>query len=262
MFSTRLASALVLAPLALAAAWLGPPYLSGLVLVAAAGMGWEWQRLATPHSRGVGLLILAAILVPLALMLGGASRVALLLAVLGAGAVWAGAGRRGKAALWAALGTLWIALACLAFLSIAEGPSGRGAVFWLFAIVWATDCGAYVAGRGLGGPLLAPRISPRKTWAGLAGGLAAAAAVGLVAAGLAGRGAALLVSVALALSIAAQLGDLAESLAKRHFGVKDSGSLIPGHGGFLDRLDGMLTASALQFLLACAVGESATAWRF
>jgi phosphatidate cytidylyltransferase len=262
VLSLRLASALVLAPLALVAAWLGPPYVTLMLLLAAIGMGWEWQRLAAPDSRGVKILILAAILLPVCLMIEGAGRSAWAVALIGAGALWLAAGRTGAAPLWAALGTLWIALASLAFLSTALSSAGRAAIIWLFAIVWATDCGAYVAGRGLGGPLLAPRISPKKTWAGLAGGLIAAVAVAIAAAWFAQGSAAPLIAVGLALSFATQGGDLVESLAKRHFGVKDSGTLIPGHGGLLDRLDGMLAAALLQFLIASATGESAPPWRF
>src|SRR5215468_347717 len=111
---------------------------------------------------------------------------------------------------------------------------GRVAVFWLLGIVWATDIGAYAAGRALGGPRLAPRVSPNKTWAGLAGGVVGAALAG---AAVAAAGSAPVGGLALAggvLAVVAQAGDLGESLAKRRFGVKDTGTLIPGHGGLLD----------------------------
>ena len=129
-------------------------------------------------------------------------------------------------------------------------------------MVWATDVGAYFAGRGIGGPRLAPRISPNKTWAGLAGGIAAAALVGMITAyaiGLPDR--MMLVSFSALLSIIAQGGDLIESIVKRHFGVKDSGRLIPGHGGVLDRLDGLMTAAPAVAAAALVSGEEVLAWR-
>jgi phosphatidate cytidylyltransferase len=134
-------------------------------------------------------------------------------------------------------------------------------VLWLFVTVWASDTGAFVTGRAIGGPRLWPRLSPSKTWSGAVGGLIATALVGGLAALWAGAAATLLVPAGIALGIAAQAGDLAESLAKRRFGVKDSGGLIPGHGGLLDRLDGMLAAAALLSLMTLAAGASPLVWR-
>jgi phosphatidate cytidylyltransferase len=134
-------------------------------------------------------------------------------------------------------------------------------ILWLFVTVWATDSGAFVAGRGLGGPRLAPRLSPNKTWAGFAGGAVSAALVGWATSALAHAAAVPLVAASIGLAVAAQAGDLAESMAKRRFGVKDSGQIIPGHGGLLDRLDGMLAAAALQWLLTLASGASPLLWR-
>jgi phosphatidate cytidylyltransferase len=141
-----------------------------------------------------------------------------------------------------------------------RSETGRTAIFWLFATVWATDTGAFAAGRGLGGPRLAPGISPNKTWAGFVGGVLAGVLVAWGTARLTGAAAAALIPAGLAISVASQLGDLAESIAKRRFGVKDSGHVIPGHGGLLDRLDGMLTAVALQWLLTVASGASPLRW--
>ncbi len=115
-------------------------------------------------------------------------------------------------------------------------------VFWLMLVTWATDIFAYFAGRSIGGPKLAPRISPNKTWAGLVGGMAGAAVVGALAAWLFGISAELpgFLWLGGAMGLLAQLGDLYESRVKRRLGVKDSGTLLPGHGGVLDRLDGLL----------------------
>jgi phosphatidate cytidylyltransferase len=134
-------------------------------------------------------------------------------------------------------------------------------VFWLFAVVWATDTAAYISGRLIGGPKLAPRFSPNKTWAGLIGGALAAALVGVIAATLMGD--APMPSMALAsagLAVVAQAGDLVESALKRRFGVKDASTLIPGHGGVLDRLDGMLFAAPVFVALMMWTG-GVQSWR-
>jgi phosphatidate cytidylyltransferase len=157
---------------------------------------------------------------------------------------------------------LWIGLPSVALLWLAADPgTGRATVLWLFALVWATDSAAYFVGRGVGGPRIAPSWSPRKTWSGALGGLAAAGVVGLLTAQVLGISAlSPVVWISLLVSIASQLGDLGESLAKRRFGVKDASGLIPGHGGFLDRLDGMLAALAAVAVLALVAGMSPVAW--
>jgi phosphatidate cytidylyltransferase len=129
-------------------------------------------------------------------------------------------------------------------------------VLVLLLIVWATDIAAYLAGRLIGGPKLAPAISPGKTWSGAAGGLAGALVVAVVASpgawGLA---------MAAVLSVVSQMGDLMESGIKRHYGVKDSGKLIPGHGGLLDRLDGVLTAAPVAAVLALLAKPGVGFWQ-
>jgi len=248
-----------MAPVALAAVWLGGLWLSALVLLAVAGMCWEWARLATGGSFGAtGAVTVAAGVISVGvLLLGVHLGVAFALALAGSAVVLAvAASTRAAEPLWAAAGTLWIALGTAAFLYLALA-GGRGTVLWLLAVVWATDIGAYAAGRSIGGPRLAPRLSPNKTWAGLAGGVASAALAGLIAArlGLGGGSGGVLALVSAGLAVVAQLGDLAESLAKRHFGVKDSSKLIPGHGGLLDRLDGLLAASIATGLIALLLGN-------
>jgi phosphatidate cytidylyltransferase len=133
---------------------------------------------------------------------------------------------------------------------------------WLLAVVSATDIGAYAVGRGVGGPRLAPLWSPRKTWSGFAGGvLCAALAGGATALALGVWPALPLVLVSAGLAIVAQLGDLAESVAKRRFGVKDSSGLIPGHGGLLDRLDGFLAVIPVVALMTVVGGRGVLAWQ-
>lgn len=248
-----------MAPVALAAVWLGGRWLAALVLVITAGMGWEWAQLSTGRRFGAtGVMIVATSVVATGVLLfrvdiGGAVAVAL---IGSAGVLVLAMLTREAEPLWAAGGTLWIALGAAAFLWLAL-ETGRDTVLSLLAVVWATDIGAYAAGRSIGGPKLAPRLSPNKTWAGLAGGVASAALVGLlIAALLPGNrdAAAAFALVGAALAVVAQLGDLAESLAKRHFGVKDSSNLIPGHGGLLDRLDGLLAASIAASLISVALG--------
>src|SRR5579883_1794585 len=241
----RMISALVLAPLPLLAIWLGGPWLVLLTALVGAVMAWEWGRLC----RGVSRRRFAP--------------AAFIVAAAGAGLVYAAARQRpGGQALWTALGTLWVTLPCLCFLWLAQSQAGgRALLIWLLAVVWATDIGAYAAGRSIGGPRLAPRLSPRKTWAGLAGGvLSAALAGGAAALLLAVPAPLLLVALSAGLAIVAQLGDLAESLAKRRFGVKDSSGLIPGHGGVLDRLDGLLAVVPAVALLTLASGRGVLAW--
>jgi phosphatidate cytidylyltransferase len=132
----------------------------------------------------------------------------------------------------------------------------------MFVVVWATDVGAYAIGRQLGGPLLAPRWSPRKTWAGLLGGIGCAALAGWATAGVLGVAPVLpLVLISAGLAVVEQFGDLAESVAKRRFGVKDASGLIPGHGGLLDRLDGLLAVIPAVALLILIGGGNVLTWR-
>jgi phosphatidate cytidylyltransferase len=261
VLTLRIASALVMGPLALAAVWFGTPVLPVLVALAAAGMGREWARLSGATAAAPTSITMATALAAVAAVSLGAPIVAMLLAVLGAIAVGVAAlVTKSCAPGWTAGGTLWFVLPCIALLWIATGPHGRAAIFFLLAVVWASDIGAYAAGRVIGGPRLAPTLSPNKTWAGACGGLLGSALVGLGAARLMGGSGAVLVAASLVLSVAAQLGDLAESFAKRKFGVKDSGSLIPGHGGLLDRLDSLLTAAALPGVLLLLGAGAALGW--
>jgi phosphatidate cytidylyltransferase len=255
----RILSALVLAPLPLLAIWLGGPFLPILTIIAAVVMAWEWSRLC---GGGLPLVCLVAIAVAGAALLG--VWIGIILAALGAAVIGVVEARQpGGAPLWTAIGTLWVALPCIILLwLIQSGSAGRGTLLWVFAVVWATDIGAYAVGRQFGGPLLAPRWSPRKTWAGLLGGIVGAALAGWAIAGALGAASVLpVVSVSAALAIVEQFGDLAESVAKRRFGVKDASSLIPGHGGLLDRLDGLLAVIPAVALLTLIGGGSVLTWR-
>lgn len=150
-----------------------------------------------------------------------------------------------------ALGILYVCIPVMALLflrGLEPGRFGLLLAFWALALVWATDIGAYFAGRSIGGPKLAPRISPSKTWSGLAGGVLAALMTGFLLYRFAGLPIQLAAASGL-LAVAAQLGDLLESSMKRRAGVKDSGKLLPGHGGVMDRLDGVVAAAPLAALL-------------
>jgi phosphatidate cytidylyltransferase len=169
--------------------------------------------------------------------------------------------RPGGRGAWQGFGTVYIGLPSIAIIWLrAQAPGGLATMVWVLALAIAVDTGAYAAGRSIGGPKLAPRISPNKTWAGLLGGIAAGMVVGAVAALWLGAPSVWPRVLASALlGIVEQAGDLMESGFKRYFGVKDSGHLIPGHGGFLDRVDGLL-AVALAVALAQSLGGGILAW--
>jgi phosphatidate cytidylyltransferase len=244
----RILSALVLIPVALAAVWFGSPWIALIVALAGLAMGWEWGRLSSEAPFGPREAIVAiAVVVAIGAAAANLYPWALGLAVVGAVAA-ASAQRHERA--WTGIGTLWIAFGCIAFLWLAApARGGRGTMFWLLGVVWTTDMFAYFVGKAIGGPRLAPQLSPNKTWAGFAGGLVGAASVGAVAVLWAGAPPVQTVAISLGLSLFSQGGDLAESLAKRHFAVKDMSGLIPGHGGVLDRLDGLLAATLALALL-------------
>jgi phosphatidate cytidylyltransferase len=153
---------------------------------------------------------------------------------------------------WLAGGVFYLGLPCVCLVWLRGDPEfGRVWVFWLLAIVWSSDVGAYLTGSLIGGPRLAPRISPKKTWSGFAGGLVFACLAGAIMTSALGLSDFFGISVAsVAVGLCAQVGDLFESWVKRAFGVKDSGALIPGHGGLLDRIDALMVASAATALIA------------
>jgi phosphatidate cytidylyltransferase len=248
----RVISAVVLGIAVLALTWWG-----GVAFrLFAAGLGvlvfHEWSTLAkdkyTAPYRFAAWLLLLAVLLALA---AGADA----LTVLGA-AVIAVAGAALAAALIGqgyglAFGLAYAAVpaVALAFLRGGDGP-GLWALLFLFACVWATDIAAYFAGRAFGGPKLAPSISPSKTWSGAIGGAVAGALGGAIVAlvGPSSQGVAVAAAVALAVSVVSQFGDLFESAYKRRHGAKDSGRIIPGHGGVMDRVDGLVAAAVALYL--------------
>jgi len=253
----RVISALALAPIPLVAAFLGRPFWDVLIAATGALMAWEWARLCGRGAASpVGMATIAV--APLIVAIGavwsmGVALIALLVGVVATAAAAALEQSGGRP--WLALGVAYVGLPCLALTSIrAMLDGGLATLLWVLALVWATDTGAYAAGRSIGGPKLAPRISPNKTWAGLLGGIVAAGLVGLAAAvWLSVPSVWTVVLLSAGLAIVEQAGDLFESAVKRHFGVKDSGNLIPGHGGVLDRVDGLLAVSLAVAGLSWAV---------
>ena len=256
MLSKRFLSAAILLPVTLGTVWLGGFYWAGLVLLFAMAMAWEWSGICAPGNQGslgrllgVGPAGLTSILsVGLATVAAAFERYVPSLVLLSLGAVGAaaiGTLVRGDREGWHGLGVFYVGIPCIAIIWIrAQHDQGLATLLWLLAIVTAVDTGAFAAGRLIGGPKLAPRISPRKTWAGLGGGVAAAMLIGWTAALWLELPRWLpLILVSGALALVEQAGDLAESSFKRRFGVKDSSQLIPGHGGVLDRVDGLLAVS-------------------
>ena len=244
----RVIAALVLAPLAIAIAYTGGWLWTALVTLAAIGLYVEWLTIvgAARQMRVVASGVVALAIAGMCLAAGriDASCVAL---VLGLAAVALLSPERRH---WNAAGFGYAAAAEIASVLVRiDQTYGFVALILILLVVWATDIGGYFAGRGIGGPKLWPRVSPKKTWAGAIGGFAASLVVGLgfAAFGLGKTGPILLLGAVL--SIASQFGDLFESAVKRRFGVKDSSHIIPGHGGLLDRLDGFVAAVVMAAIL-------------
>lgn len=246
--ATRVASALVLIPLALAAVWLGGLPFAVLLALGGIAMSVEWAMMIAPRRRERLLFLGLAAVVALGFVrfAGQAPSIFWVSAVGGLGLILLFGGlvaQVGRMAWFgAAIVYCWTPVYALMWLRAVDG--GLWLVAWLLLAIWGTDIGGYFVGRAVGGPRLAPRISPNKTWAGLLGGMALAAlAGGLAADWFAFRAPALMAFAAAGLAVVGQIGDIVESAVKRHFGVKDSSHLIPGHGGILDRVDGLVFAA-------------------
>ncbi len=213
--------------------------------------------------RVISALVLAPITI-ICVWVGGLIFTAIVAAaVLGLAVEWLGLCRRSSRALLRPAGLAYVMLAGVAMLWLRYDPTaGRADVLFLLFIVWAGDVGAYLVGRWIGGPRLAPVISPGKTWSGSVGGLLAAVAAGsLVAHFLSDAAPWRAILIAAVLGVVAQAGDLLESFVKRRLQVKDSGYLIPGHGGLFDRLDGVLAAAPVAALLALTLGRGVVLWQ-
>ena len=247
----RVVSAVVLAPLFLGVVWYGGALFVAVIAVASLLILNEWSRITRSFDfvavfAGFGLVAAAGavwwssnfyvfmILLDTFIIVG-------LLSLL--------SGRPP----WSALGVLYAGFPMAALAELRLGENGLWAVAMILALTWATDIAAYFAGRTFGGPKLWPSVSPKKTWSGAIGGLVGGAVAACVVSLVSGIGSPLAIAlIAIPLSIASQLGDLAESALKRHFGVKDSGTLIPGHGGIMDRVDGLVAATVVAYAIGLA----------
>ena len=266
----RAASALVLGPLALAAIWFGSPWFSVLIGVASAILAWEWVHLCGLRLRTLPGAAVGASLIVSSICAGfHLWQAALVALVVGAVLSWllaqssAITALQQRDAVWLGGGVVYIGIAAIGMIWLrADGAAGRANVLFLVLVVWASDIGAYLAGRLVGGPRLAPRISPNKTWAGAGGGLGSALLAGIAAASLLENLAPprQAMIVATLVGAAAQAGDLFESWVKRRFMVKDTSSLIPGHGGLLDRADGLIAAAPVAAALSLAAGQGRVLW--
>jgi phosphatidate cytidylyltransferase len=248
----RVISAVVLAAIALSALLASPWSFLALVMVAGGLLCWEWGNLTRGNGFDGTALIQAACVIGLAALVAlGRPDLALLILVATAVVIAYSSSDRAKA-VWTVAGLIYVALPVWALVWLRSDPDfGLMAVLYLLAVAGTTDTTSYIGGKALGGPKLAPRISPNKTWSGFFVGTLTPALVGYafaLAIGGTFPWALALVSVALALSC--QMGDLLESAVKRHFGVKDVSQLIPGHGGLFDRIDSLLLASVVAALIA------------
>jgi len=239
----RIVSALALAALAFAAAWAGVWPFAALVLGIALIMSWEWARVIRGGEIDVTLVV-HGLAVTSAIVLASFGFAALGVAVLVIGTIIVMALEFGAHPLLSSAGVLYSGLPAVALLWLRSNePLGFKAVLFLILVVAATDTAAFAFGRLIGGPKLAARISPNKTWSGLVGGIAAGAlTAGLFGVVIGASPVGLALTGAL-MALVAQAGDLAESALKRAFGVKDTSDLLPGHGGFMDRMDGLVTVA-------------------
>ncbi|MBX3578031.1 MAG: phosphatidate cytidylyltransferase [Rhizobiaceae bacterium] len=250
----RIASAIVLLAIVLPVAWRGGDWFRWFAVLLAFVIYGEWLAMArTLNFQGLlhGLL-LALVLGAMVTQTPVWAIFAILVAVLIIGRAY---DRLTGGSPWPAAGVAYAGLAgtCLGLLRGEDMP-GLYVLLFLFATVWATDIAAYFVGRAVGGPKLARLISPGKTWSGALGGAVAGTLAGIAVAFAAKGAVALLALAALSLSVVAQIGDLFESWVKRQHGAKDSSRLIPGHGGVMDRVDGLVAAAVILYVIAAIAG--------
>ena len=236
----RIVSALIMAPIALAAVYGGDFWLASLALLVGTIGTYEWNTMSGVSSKTLTVANALVFIVALGAYQHDMVVESLFAIVIGAAVCGAISRINSNSIIWPVWGQLYIGLAILSIVWL-QDMYGWQTVVWLLLIIWAMDIGAYFAGSSIGGPKLAPKASPNKTWSGLIGG----AIFGCLISWLAGSyldvaDVTTLVVSGFALALWSQLGDIVESLIKRHFGVKDSGAIIPGHGGVLDRIDSLL----------------------
>jgi phosphatidate cytidylyltransferase len=249
----RMASALVLAALALGAVVANQWTFAALVIAAGVTVAWEWGRLVRRQGFDAISAIQAAAVAAIAVLvtLGRADLAFVAVVAALAGTAILGASSRSLVG-WSLAGLVYAVLPAWSMVWLRSDQTlGAMALLFLFAVAWTTDTASYAGGRLIGGPKLAPSVSPRKTWSGLVVGTLTPALVGYAfAVLLTGTSPWRLALAAVAIAAAGQIGDLGESAVKRGFGAKDMSQLIPGHGGLLDRIDGLLIAAIAAALIA------------
>ncbi|WP_182419397.1 CDP-archaeol synthase [Bartonella sp. HY038] len=261
---TRIITAIIFALITLVVTFLGGVWFSVFAFVIGFAVLYEWQTISKVKQNNLTTMLgwlfysIIFILVLFKFDISYIFSATILFAIVLAFASRQNAG-------WVAGGFLYGLVPALA-LTLLRGDEqmGFGAIIFLFAIVWGTDIAAYFNGRALAGPKLAPRFSPNKTWSGAVGGAAIGVAGGVLVVLLLIKNS-LVVNIAptdfwvpllaLMLSIASQAGDIGESWVKRYFGVKDSSNLLPGHGGFMDRVDGLVAAAVLLYIIAALFAD-------
>jgi phosphatidate cytidylyltransferase len=253
-FAQRLVSGLAMGAIAAVCTVLGMMPFAVLVIVVAMLLSWEWGRLV--HGReGDTVIAVHAAAAGGAAVLAAFDKVGLGLLLLPIGAILATLLTLGRSSVFSALGVFYVGLPAVSLIWLRSDPQlGLLAVFFVIVIVVTTDTAGFVAGRLMGGPKLWPRVSPNKTWAGMVGALAASSIIAALFWFAVPEGSAVrLAATGAMLSFVAQAGDLAESAIKRRFGAKDTSSLIPGHGGVMDRVDGLVAAASAVGLAAFAI---------
>jgi phosphatidate cytidylyltransferase len=250
----RVASAAILAPLAIGAAWFGDWPFTIFWGLAAIAVWWEWIGLVEPSGRNVVLATGVCALALQGIVLeAGTLSIALMIVALGMVAAIVTAGRH---ATMIVAGLVYASALLMAVVILrSDAKYGFAVIVLLFAVVWGTDIGGFFAGRAIGGPKLAPAVSPKKTWSGAIGGAIVGVAAAIAVAEMFSiRNPVTIGIVALVLSAVSQAGDLFESWLKRRFDAKDTSALIPGHGGVMDRLDGFIFASVAAALIGVIRG--------
>ena len=263
---TRVLSGIAAAAVGLTLIYLGGVWTMLLIALVTGAMIWEFRAitLCVGGEGGNAILLLSAVVgavVIAQLWSWSGAFIWLALSLVVAAIADLMSGRR-RVIGWGVAGGAYIGAAGIGFLYLrALEPHGFTTALWVFMVVAAADIGGYFAGRLIGGPKLWPRVSPKKTWAGMGGGIALAVALGgLFSWGTLGTYVLQVCAVSAVVAVVSQGGDLAESALKRHFGVKDSGRLLPGHGGALDRFDGLIAAALVVALFTWWRGQTVFIW--
>ena len=257
---TRVFSAVVLSVAALTALWSGPVAFAALCLVFALAMCWEWGRAVRGTGQDPAMLLHGGSVIAAAvLLLFHQPTLALLLLVVGA--VATAAASFARQGVISGLGVLYVGLPVLALIALRQDEEyGFFAVLLVFAVVWSHDTFAMLVGRTIGGPKIWPLLTPNKTWAGVAGGLVASSFAGSIfAITIPGADILNVAFVGLLLGLAGFLGDLLESAFKRTYGLKNASNIIPGHGGVMDRLDGVVLAAPVGLAIGSMINYQSPA---